>query len=195
MRRRRQGLRYLTVDCDLGKETVEHVGEERKQETFDGYYKGLSLSKKQFAGNEAVAIDMLEPYIQSTLAQVPEAAEKIVFDSIHIMGHVGKAANTVRKQEHRELMVSDHETLEGRKYLWLYSRENVPPSRRAEFAALRRGAQSLTILNPEGLSEISHPLLGRERGNLFYAAPTAVEPGGRVKNPALPGGAFKCDFS
>ena len=131
-----KGHRYLTVVCDLEEGTVEHVGEERKQETLDSYYTGLST--KQLAGIEAVAMDMWEPYIQATRARVPEAAEKIVFDRFHIMGHVGKAVDTVRKQEHRELMASDDETLKGSKYLWLYSRENVPQSRRAEFAALRR---------------------------------------------------------
>lgn len=37
-------------------------------------------------------------------------------------------------------MVSGNETLKGSKYLWLYSRENVPPQRREEFAMLRHQA-------------------------------------------------------
>ena len=131
-----KGHRYLTLVCDLDKGTVEHVGEERKQATLDGYYAGLS--KKQLDGIEAVAMDMWEPYIQATLARVPDAAKKIVFDRFHVMGHVGKAVDKVRKQEHRTLMAEDDETLKGSKYLWLYSRENLPESRRAEFAALRR---------------------------------------------------------
>lgn len=131
-----KGHRYLTLVCDLDKGTVEHVGEERKQATLDGYYAGLS--KKQLNGIEAVAMDMWEPYIQATLARVPDAAKKIVFDRFHVMGHVGKAVDKVRKQEHRTLMAEDDETLKGSKYLWLYSRENVPESRRAEFALLRR---------------------------------------------------------
>ena len=131
-----KGHRYLTLVCDLDKGTVEHVGEERKQATLDGYYAGLS--KKQLDGIEAVAMDMWEPYIQATLARVPDAANKIVFDRFHVMGHVGKAVDKVRKQEHRTLMAEDDETLKGSKYLWLYSRENLPESRRAEFAALRR---------------------------------------------------------
>lgn len=130
-----KGHRYLTLVCDLDKGTVEHVGEERKQATLDGYYAGLST--KQLNGI-AVAMDMWEPYIQATLARVPDAAKKIVFDRFHVMGHVGKAVDTVRKQEHRELLVSGDETLKGSKYLWLYSKENLPESRRAEFAALRR---------------------------------------------------------
>ena len=103
---------------------------------WDGYYAGLT--QEQLGGIEAVAMDMWAPYIQATQARVPEAAEKIVFDRFHIMGHVGKAVDTVRKQEHRELMASGDETLKGSTYLWLYSRENVPEQRRDEFEVLMR---------------------------------------------------------
>ncbi len=131
-----KGHRYLTLVCDLEEGTVEHVAEERKQESLEGYYQGLS--EEQLAGIEAVAMDMWAPYIQATLARVPEAAGKIVFDRFHVMGYLGKAVDTVRKQEHRALMAAGDETLKGSKYLWLYSRENVPARRRDEFDILRR---------------------------------------------------------
>jgi len=131
-----KGHRYLTLICDLDKGTVEHVAEDRKQESLEEYYKGLT--KKQLEGIEAVAMDMWEPYIQATAARVPDAAEKIVFDRFHVMGHIGKAVDTVRKQEHRELMKEHDETLKGSKYLWLYSRENLPEHKRDEFDALMR---------------------------------------------------------
>jgi transposase len=131
-----KGHRYLTLVCDLEEGTVEHIAEERKKESLDGYYQGLS--EKQLAGIEAVAMDMWEPYIQATRQRVPEAAGKIVFDRFHVMGYLCKAVDTVRKQEHRELMASGDETLKGSKYLWLYSRENVPERRRDEFDALKR---------------------------------------------------------
>ena len=55
----------------------------------------------QLAGIEAVALDMWEPYVQSVRAHVPEAGRKIVFDRYHIMTHMGKAVDDVRKREHR----------------------------------------------------------------------------------------------
>jgi len=73
-----KGHRYLTLVCDLEEGTVEHIAEERKKESLDGYYQGIS--EEQLAGIEAVAMDMWEPYIQATRQRVPEAAEKIVFD-------------------------------------------------------------------------------------------------------------------
>ena len=95
-----KGHCYLTLVCDLEEGTVEHIAEDRKQESLEGYYAGLA--QEQLDGIEAVAMDMWEPYIQATRARVPDAAEKIVFDRFHVMGHVAKAVDTVRKQEHRE---------------------------------------------------------------------------------------------
>ena len=133
-----KGHCYLTLVCDLEEGTVEHIAEDRKQESLEGYYAGLA--QEQLDGIEAVAMDMWEPYLQATRARVPDAAEKIVFDRFHVMGHVAKAVDTVRKQEHRERMASGDDTLKGSKYLWLYSRENVPARRRDEFNALMRQA-------------------------------------------------------
>ncbi|MCZ6799521.1 MAG: ISL3 family transposase [Nitrospirae bacterium] len=133
-----KGHRYLTLVCDLEAGTVEHIAEDRKQESLASYYR--SLSPSQLAGIEAVAMDMWVPYLQATRAWVPEAASKIVFDRFHVMGYLGKAVDTVRKQEHRVLLAAGDGTLTGSKYLWLYSQENVPPTRRKEFDVLRRKA-------------------------------------------------------
>ena len=151
-----KGHRDLTLVCDLDEGTVEHVAEDRTQASLDGYYAGLT--PEQLAGIEAVAMDMWEPYIQATRAQVPEADQKIVFDRFHIMGHLGKAVDTVRKQEHRDLMASGDETLKGSKYLWLYRRENVPERRREEFAALIR--QELKVGRAWALKEALRRLWG-----------------------------------
>ena len=131
-----KGHKYLTLVCDLDQGTVEHVSEDRKQQSLEAYYDGLTPGRR--AGIEAVAMDMWDPFVAATKAKVPEAAEKIVFDRYHVMSHVGKAVDSVRKQEHRQLMEEGDETLKGSKYLWLYGRENVPRSRRLEFAGLKR---------------------------------------------------------
>ncbi len=110
-----KGHRYLTLVYDLDEGTVEYIAEDRKQESLDHYYTGLT--PEQLHGIEAVAMDMWEPYIHATQARVPKAAEKIVFDRFHIMGHLGQAVDTVHKQEHRELMPSGDETLMSSKYL------------------------------------------------------------------------------
>ena len=56
------------------------------------------------------------------------------------MSHLNKAVDTVRKQEHRQLMAEDDDTLKGSKYMWLYNKENVPEHSRQEFDILRNEA-------------------------------------------------------
>lgn len=48
-----------------------------------------------------------ELYIASIRKHVLEAEEKVVFDRYHLMIHMGKAVDEVRKAEHRELIQSD----------------------------------------------------------------------------------------
>lgn len=130
-----KGHDYLTVVCDLESGTVEHVASDRRKESLDSYFQGLS--SEQLEGIQAVAMDMWEPYVQSTRAHVPNADEKIVFDRYHIMTHMGQAVDAVRKREHRELTAAGNDTLKKSKYLWLYARENLPERHRERFEELK----------------------------------------------------------
>ena len=175
------GPTYLTLGCDLDEGTVEHLAEDRKTESLNGYDKGLS--KEQLAGLEAVAMDMWEPDSNATLDHVPDAAGKIVFARFHVMGYVGTAVDTVRKQAHRDLMASGDETLKGRTYRWLYSRENVPDRRRNDFNALKR--QELKVGRAGALKEALrrlwhdvYPAAGRTfwKQGYFWATRSRLEP-------------------
>lgn len=131
-----KGHQYVTLVCDLQQSTVEYIAPDREKTSLDAYY--ASLSPEQLAGIQAVAMDMWEPYITSTVAHVPEARSKIVFDRFHIMKHMNEAVDKVRKWEHRLLQEADDDTLKGTKYLWLFAEENLPEKWEERFAALRR---------------------------------------------------------
>lgn len=131
-----KGHRYITLVCDLELGTVEYFAEDRKQSSLDGYFE--SLTPAQLEGIEAIAMDMWRPYIRSTLTHLPDAASKIVFDRYHVMWHVNRAVDTVRKQQHRTLLKRGDPVLKGTKYLWLYGAENLPVHRREEFERLRK---------------------------------------------------------
>lgn len=131
-----KGHKYFTLVTNLDTGNVEYVGEDRKTESLNAFF--VSLSAEQREQIEALAMDMWEPYVLSTQLYVPGAAEKIVFDRFHIMQHIGRAVDTVRKQEHKELRAAGDETLSKSKYLWLYSYENIPEQHQARFEVLRR---------------------------------------------------------
>lgn len=130
----KKGHSYMTVVCDAQEGCVEYVAEERTAEALSGFWQ--SLSEEQRASIEAIVMDMWPAYINSTREHVPQAGEKIVFDRFHIMMQVSRAVDTVRKLENRQLAAQDDERLKGTKYLWLYSKENLPEHRRAEFKTL-----------------------------------------------------------
>jgi transposase len=127
--------RYVTLVNDLDRGIVEYIGDDREKTSLDAYYQ--SLSAEQLAGIEAVAMDMWEPYIESTAAHVPDGRSKIVFDRYHVMLHMNNAVDQVRRSEHRQRQAEGDDTLKGTKYLWLFAEENVPQSHAARFAALR----------------------------------------------------------
>jgi transposase len=130
-----KGHSYMTIVCDLERSTVEHVADDRKAESLAGYF--ASLTDVQRDGIEAVAMDMWEPYVQATLAALPQAPGKIVFDRFHIMKQMNEAVNKVRLIEHRQLIGVGSQTLKGTKHWWLYAEENVPERVAEDFAGLK----------------------------------------------------------
>ena len=131
-----KGHKYVTIVCNLGTGAVEFVGYERRAETLDAFFVALSPTQKQ--GIRAIALDMFEPFMKSIRAHVPGAESKMVFDRFHVMKHVGKAVDDVRKQENRQLVKDGNDVLKGSKYLWLHSYENLSTAQCARFDDLRR---------------------------------------------------------
>jgi transposase len=127
--------RYVTLVSDLDRGTVEFIANDRKIASLDAYYHSLTV--RQLAGIRAVAMDMWEPFITSTMKCLPKAEAKIVFDRFHIMKHMTQAVDDVRKGEHRGLQAEGDDTLKRTKFLWLFSEENRPEEYAAWFALLR----------------------------------------------------------
>jgi transposase len=127
--------RYVTLVCDLKCGTVEYIAVDRKKTSLDAYY--LGLTKKQLAGIQGTAMDMWDPFIAATVDHVPGGRDKIVFDRYHIMAHMNKAVDQVRRGEHRRLQEDGDDTLTGTKYLWLFAEENLPEKKVEDFEWLR----------------------------------------------------------
>ena len=128
--------RYLTVVADLERSRVLYLAEDRKQESLDGFWTTLTPAQRE--GIEAIAMDMWEPYIQSTLVHLDDATAKIVFDKFHIAKHLHDAVDKVRKAEHRALQQAQDDRLTGTKYLWLMRPQAMTDAQRATFRGLQR---------------------------------------------------------
>jgi transposase len=112
---------YVTVVSDLDRGVVVHVADHRGRDALDGFWASLTPSQREQV--EAVAMDMWEPYIQSTLDHLPDAGNKIVFDKFHVAQHLGNAVDQVRRREHRALMAEGDPLLKGTKHRWLENRK------------------------------------------------------------------------
>jgi transposase len=128
--------KYVTIVTDLDAREVIWVGSGRKRETLDAFWK--TLSPEQLAGIKGVAIDMWPAYIESTLAFLPDAEEKIVFDKFHVMKYLTHAVDLERRAAGR----SDS-TLKKTRYQWLRRPGNMSHSERIEFAKLRKEHERL----------------------------------------------------
>src|SRR5215831_16275175 len=129
--------RYLTIVADLDRNRVLYVSDDRKQESLDGFWP--TLTPTQLTGITAVAMDMWEPYVQSTRTHLPDADAKIVFDKFHVVKHLHDAVDLVRRAEHRALRRSGDDRLTGSKYLWLMRPRDMTPAQREAFRELQRG--------------------------------------------------------
>jgi transposase len=127
---------YVSVVTDLERTRVLYVADDRKQESLDSFWENLPA--QHLASIEAVAMDMWEPYIQSTHEHLPDAGSKIVFDKFHVAQHLNEAVDKVRRRENRELLAEGIDWLKGTKYAWLRNPDHFSRRGWKEFGPLRK---------------------------------------------------------
>jgi len=129
---------YVTVVTDLDRSVVVDVVEERTRESLARFYRGLSADQR--SSIRSVSMDMWPSYINATLEHVPGAESKICFDRFHVMQHLSRAIDEVRKSEHRMLHASGDDRLKRTKYLWLQNPDRMSEARRSRFELIRSGS-------------------------------------------------------
>ena len=167
-----KGQRYATMVCDLERGHVIDLAEDR---TKDSVLQCLGrYSINELAAVEAVAMDMWQPYIQQLSAILDDADRKIVFDRFHIVGHMNKALDQVRRRENKALRAEGDDRLVGSKHLWLYGADNLTASKadlrtKVAFANLR--ASNLETARAWALKEMLRDLWkqpSRAAGERWY---------------------------
>lgn len=123
----RKGHTYRIVVSDLlRRRPIWFGGEDRSEASMAMFYDWLG--EKKTKGIRLAVMDMWKPFRNVTTARAPQAA--ILFDKFHIMGHLGKALDEVRKAEYRRLSGQDRSFIKGQKYTLLSHRENLTPAGR-----------------------------------------------------------------
>ena len=118
----RKGHTYRIVVSDLIRgRPIWFGGEDRSEQSMALFYDWLG--EKKTKGIRLAVMDMWKPFRNMTNERAPQAA--ILFDKFHIMRHLGKALDEVRKSEYRRLSGQDRSYIKGQKYTLLSRRENL----------------------------------------------------------------------
>jgi transposase len=125
-----RGHTYISVLTDIERSRVLDVVPERKLKAAKKLLG--TLSPTQCASVEAVAMDMWPAFMSATRECVPQA--DIAQDRFHVSKYLGKAVDTVRKQERASLSKAGTSPLTGSKYAWL---KNYADGRSAEAVSFR----------------------------------------------------------
>jgi len=129
---RKRGHVYVTNVYDLEGRRLIWSGEGRTKETLESFFDWLG--KERSARIEAVCCDMWRPYIDVVKARLPKAT--LVLDKFHIVGHLMKAVDDVRRDEIREKGEEHKALMKKSRYIWLKNPWNLTSKQEIRLADL-----------------------------------------------------------
>jgi transposase len=120
-----KGHKYLTVvrDIDLGK--VIWVGNARKKETLDEFFRKLGIVKCMDI--RLAVCDMWDPYIASIRENT---SASIVFDKFHIAKVINDVVDTVRKKEFAKADKIEKKQMKKKRFLILSRQKRLDDKKR-----------------------------------------------------------------
>ena len=118
----RKGHNHRVIVSDLIRGRPIWVGGEGRTEAdMDLFFR--ELGDKKSARIELAAMDMWKAFRNSVTNNAPNA--RIVFDKFHIIRHLSKALDEVRRAEYKRLSGKDRTYIKGQRYTLLSRRENL----------------------------------------------------------------------
>lgn len=129
---RSKGQRYLTLVYDLERRRLVWVGENRDAETMRRFFTWLGPRKARSI--LIVCCDMWAVYVEAVRANLPRAF--IVFDRFHVVQHLNRAVDEVRRQAWRKLQGEDKAAFKRTRWLWLKNPWNLKKQEKRRLSAL-----------------------------------------------------------
>jgi len=129
---RRKGHRYLTLVYDLLRRRLVWVGENREAKTMERFF--AWLGPRRVRSIQVACCDMWAVYIDAVKASLPWAI--LVFDRFHVVHHLSRAVDEVRRQTWRELRGDERNAFKRTRWLWLKNPWNLRSKERRRLSAL-----------------------------------------------------------
>lgn len=127
----KKGRHYMTAFSDIDASRVLYVAETRQKEVVDEFSRDMEARCYDTTNIDQVCCDMWDPYINGIKRKLPQAS--IVFDRFHIMKHMNRAVDDVRRAEQK----SDYE-LKKTRFIWLKNPKNLSAVQAQKLAALTK---------------------------------------------------------
>ena len=137
---RRKGHRYLTVVYDLERRTLLWVGKDRSEQTLQKFFAGLG--RRRCRSIQVVCMDMWAAYAKAVREHVPQA--QILFDRFHLVQHLNRAVDEVRRAQMRQLSRREKVQFKGVRYLLLKNPWNLKPDQKERLSTLVRWNTPIT---------------------------------------------------
>jgi transposase len=119
-----KGHEYRIVVSDLERgRPIWFGGKDRSEASLDEFFAWLGPKKSRRI--RLAVMDMWKAFRKSTLKEGHAPQARIVYDKFHIISHLGKAMDKVRKQEYARLSGKDRRFIKGQKYHLLTRWENL----------------------------------------------------------------------
>jgi transposase len=129
---RKRGHVYVTNVYDLRERRLIWSGEGRARETLENFF--AFLGEEATARLQGICCDMWQPYIDVIKDRAPQAV--LVFDKFHIVQHLSRAVDQVRRNEIRERGAEHKKLMAKSRYIWLKNPWNLTDKQQARLSVL-----------------------------------------------------------
>lgn len=131
---RAKGQRYLTLVYDLERGRLVWAGENRDADTMKRFFAWLGVKRARSV--VLVCCDMWAVYFDAVRENLSKA--QIVFDRFHVVQHLSRAVDEVRRRIWRELPPQEKAAFKNTRWLWLKNPWNLEPEQKRRLSALCR---------------------------------------------------------
>jgi transposase len=130
---RRKGHHYLTVVYDLERRVLLGVGEDRTEQMLAAFFTKI-LGRRRCRTLRTLCMDMWAPYAKAVREHVPQA--QVLFDRFHVVQHLNRAVDEVRRSEMRRLSQEEKVTFKHTRFLLLKNPWNLTPDQKNRLSTL-----------------------------------------------------------
>lgn len=132
---KRHSYRIVVSDLERGR-SIWFGGQDRSEASLDEFFAWLGPQKCRKI--RVAVMDMWKAFRNSTLKEGHAPQARIIYDKFHVMSHLGKAMDEVRRREYARLSGKDRRFIKGQRYNLLSRRENLTTEGRQALRLLFR---------------------------------------------------------